>query len=115
MPEDDAALRAMLTQIVLADLRAARSPLSPPAVAALRILSSSPGTTSPGTTAPTTTPSGKAPARPGWSSLRQAGVPARVGGGLAGGAGGGFFAPGRHAPPPPPPAGPAAGPPPGPA
>jgi hypothetical protein len=38
MPEDDAALRATLTEIVLADPQAARSPLSPPAVAALRIL-----------------------------------------------------------------------------
>src|SRR3954454_10930211 len=108
MPEDDAALRAMLTQIVLADLRAARSPLSPPAVAALRILSSSPGTTSPGTTAPTTTPSWKAPARPGWSSLRQAGVAAGVGVGFAAVAGAVFVATGSDAPHPLPHAAPAA-------
>src|SRR3954453_1004063 len=96
MPEDDAALRAMLTQIVLADLRTARSPLSPPAVAALRILSSSPGTTSPGTTAPTTTPSGKAPARPGWSSLRPGGVRGRGRAGVGGGGGGGVSPPGQR-------------------
>src|SRR3954451_25039138 len=43
MPEDDAALRAALTQIVLTDLRAGRSSLSPPALAALRMLASRPG------------------------------------------------------------------------
>src|SRR3982751_6514982 len=43
MHEDDAALRAVLTQIVLTDLRAGRSSLSPPALAALRILASGPG------------------------------------------------------------------------
>jgi|tagenome__1003787_1003787.scaffolds.fasta_scaffold20940350_2 hypothetical protein len=42
MHEDDAALRAVLTQIVLTDLRAGRSSLSPPALAALRILASGP-------------------------------------------------------------------------
>jgi hypothetical protein len=103
MPEDDAALRAMLTQIVLADLQAARSPLSPPAVAALRILSSTPGTT-----APATTPSGPAPARPGWSSLRQAGVAAGVGVGFAAVAGAVFLATGSDAPRPLPRAAPAA-------
>src|SRR3954453_12080101 len=40
--DDDAALRAALTQVVLADLRAGRSPLTPPATAALRILESRP-------------------------------------------------------------------------
>src|SRR3954453_12411694 len=43
MQEDDAALRAALTQIVLTDLRAGRSSLSPPALAALRMLASGPG------------------------------------------------------------------------
>src|SRR4051794_26291982 len=104
MPEDDAALRATLTQIVLADLQAARSPLSPPAVAALRILSS----------APATTPSGQAPARPRRCSLRRAGVAAGFGVGVAAVAGAGFPAPRRDAPPPPPPAAPPAAPPPGP-
>src|SRR3954452_14785541 len=43
MQEDDAALRAALTQIVLTDLRVGRSSLSPPALAALRMLASGPG------------------------------------------------------------------------
>ncbi|MCW2575548.1 MAG: hypothetical protein JWR66_1578, partial [Modestobacter sp.] len=47
VPEDDPALRATLTQVVLADLRAGRSPLGAPAVAALRILASGPATTLP--------------------------------------------------------------------
>src|SRR4051812_50131644 len=105
MPEDDAALRATLTQIVLADLHAARSPLSPPAVAALRILSS----------APATTPSLQAPARPGQRSLRRAAVAAGLGVGVAAAAGAVFLATGSDAPRPPPPAAPAAAPPPGPA
>src|SRR4051794_18318938 len=97
MPEDDAALRATLTQIVLADLQAARSPLSPPAVAALRILSS----------APATTPSRQAPARPGRRSLRRAGVAAGIGVGFAAVAGAVFLATGSDAPHPPPQASPA--------
>src|SRR3954470_4160343 len=47
MHEDDAALHAALAQVVLADLRAGRSSLSPPAVAALRILAAAPGTPRP--------------------------------------------------------------------
>jgi hypothetical protein len=41
MQEDDGALRAALTQIVLTDLRAGRSSLSSPALAALRSTPSS--------------------------------------------------------------------------
>src|SRR3954452_18799874 len=88
MPEDDAALRATLTQIVLADLQATRSPLSPPAVAALRILSS----------APAATPSRPAPARPGQRSLRRAAVAAGLGGGGAAAPAAGFLAPRRWTP-----------------
>src|SRR3954466_12632608 len=96
MPEDDAALRATLTRIVLADLQAARTPLSPPAVAALRILSSAPGTM----------PPGQAPARPARGSLRRAGVAAGLGVGVAAVAGAVFLATGRDAPHPPPQAAP---------
>src|SRR4051794_41727405 len=98
MPEDDAALRATLTQIVLADLQAARSPLSPPAVAALRILAS----------APATTRSAPAPARPGRGSLRRAGVAAGFGVGVAAVAGAVFLATAGDAPSRPPQAAPTA-------
>jgi hypothetical protein len=99
LPEDDAALRATLAQIVLADLQAARSPLSPPAVAALRILAS----------APATTRSGQVPARPAGCSLRRAGVAAGFGVGVAAVAGAVFLATGSDAPRPLPQAAPAEG------
>jgi hypothetical protein len=98
MPEDDAALRATLTQIVLADLQAARSPLSPPAVTALRILSS----------APTTTPPRQAPTRIGRCWLRRAGVAAGFGVGVAAVAGTVFLATGSDTPRPLPQAAPTA-------